>query len=98
MLKGNTKLFLDKQKLYQMLNLRRNGLTITTLAIMFDCDHTSIQAQCDKYGIHPIDEVYGIERIIAQVIPFYQSQLRFRLVCGEKINIGRSYKEYLSLT
>lgn len=97
MKQGDKKLFLDRDKLTQMINLRRNGLTVTTLAIMFGCDYSSIRAQCDKYGIVPrVDVIYGIERIIAQIIPHYIQSKTFKVVNGEKINLGKSYAEYVT--
>ena len=95
---GDTKIFLHKPTLYRMLNLRKTGLTVTTLAWMFNCDYSSIRAQCDKYSIVPMDEVYGIERIIAQIIPQYQTDPQYKVVNGEKINLGHSYAEYLALS
>lgn len=106
MRKNDKKIFLDKPTLYRMLNLRKTGLTVTTLAIMFNCDYSSIRAQCDKYGIEPLEEVwperitggmvYGIERIIAEIIPHYQTQTNYKVVNGERINLGKSYAEYIA--
>lgn len=98
MRKNDKKIFLDKPTLYRMLNLRKTGLTVTTLAFMFNCDYSSIRAQCDKYGIVPHDEIYGIERIIAQIIPLYLQETRYKVVNGEKINLGRSYAEYMAIS
>lgn len=78
-----------------MLNLRRNGYALTTLSIMYNCDISSIRYQCDKYDIEPLDDVYTLERIISQVLP-KQEEPQYKTVGGEKINLGKSYKEYLA--
>ncbi len=95
MKKGNKKIFLNKPRLYQMLNLRRNGLALTSLAVIYNCDRTSVAYHCKEYQIAPIDEeVYDLERIISQILP-KAPQPTFKIVNGERINLGKTYKEYL---
>lgn len=94
MVKGNTKLFLDKPKLYQMVNLRINGLSYVSLAEIFGCDWTSIKYLCHLYYIKPQTQVFGISNIITQIIPKPEA-LTYKIVNGEKINLGKSYKEYV---
>lgn len=62
------KLFYDKQKLYTLVNLRRNGYAYTSLALIFKCDVSSVRHQCDKYMVVPEEEIYTIERIATEVI------------------------------
>lgn len=88
------KIFLNKQKLWEMLNLRMNGYAISTLAIIYHCDMKAIRYQCDKYKITPPDnELYAVERIVSKTIS--KSIGNWKFINGERINIGKSYKEYL---
>lgn len=66
---GDSKLFLNKPKLSQMLELRLNGYALTSLAILFNCDRSSIAYQCDKFHARPLDQVVTFERILKQVLP-----------------------------
>ena len=92
---GNRKLFIDKALLSRMLNLRRNGYSIQTLAIMFNCHFTSIDFECQKYHIEPLTEVIGLERLISDVIAQVPAP-SYKIINGEKINLGKSYKEYVA--
>src|SRR3990167_6884614 len=51
MKKGNKKLFLDEEKLQEMLELRKGGWSYNALAKKYGCDHTSIIYQCQKHKI-----------------------------------------------
>lgn len=94
MRKNDKKIFLDKVKLTQLLNLRLNGFALTSLAYLFNCDVMSVWHQCKKYQIEPLEDVYTIERIIKAVIPKPQP-LTYRVINGEKINIGKNYADYI---
>lgn len=77
-----------------MLELRMSGYAIKTLAGMYGCDPSSIRHQCDKYGIEPpLHEVYAVDRVVMSAIPSAVGNWKF--VNGERINAGKSYKEYL---
>lgn len=94
MRKNDKKVFLNKEKLTEMLNLRINGYAIRSLATKYGVDTSSIRYQCDKYLINPMDEeVYDVGRIVSQVLP--QPRQTYKIVSGEKINLGKSYTEYL---
>ena len=82
MVKGKTKIFLNQAKLTKMLNLRRNGYSYNLLAIMFDCDRTSLSFQCDRYQIRPI-EVYNLKGIVAKFLP-KQEPPKYKIVNGER--------------
>lgn len=103
------KVFANKENLYSMINLRRNGWGVTSLAVIFGCDWTSVRDQCQKYGILPLNGVYTIERIESKVLPTitaFQEMLKAEIKkevaerkilvtpSGERINMGKSYKEY----
>ena len=45
------RVFDDFQKLTEMLNLRRQGLSYLKLAQLFQCDHTTIVYHCKKNGL-----------------------------------------------
>lgn len=98
MRKNDTKIFLDKQKLTQMLNMRRSGYALTSLAIIFGVDRTSIAYQCDKYLIKPLEETYTLERIIEDVLEqvYKPEPEKFKVIDGHRINLGKTYAEYLA--
>jgi len=96
--KGDNKIFNDKKRLYGLVELRRAGWSISTLSILFNCDRTSIRLQCDKYGIIPWSrENYPIKNIIIPIIrPLAdKNEDKWVLIDGERINQGKSYKDYL---
>ena len=95
MRKNDKKIFLDKAKLYQMVNLRLNGLSLTSLGYLFNCNLKSIEYQCDKYNVKPIDDTYTIERLVSKILRNKIKEPTYKVVNGEKINLGRSYKDYL---
>lgn len=79
MLKGNKKLFVDKSKLSQMLALRYSGYALTSLAILYNCDISSIRFWCDRFHVKP-KEVYTIERFLRQILPQGQQEIRRNVV------------------
>lgn len=89
---GGDKLFLRKEKLYLLVNLRRTGHTYKSIALFFNCDYSSVKFQCQKYHIEPIDDVLGVQAILES---FPASQEKTREVEGKRINVGRNYKDYL---
>lgn len=91
---GNIKLFRDKFLLSEMLALRYNGWSFTSIAFLFSCDRKSIENQCRKYGIKPMEDVYTIERISNSAIKDL-SENKWVERNGEKINKGMSYEDYL---
>lgn len=73
--------------LQTMISLRLQGWTIHELSIIFGCNKTSIRKACIRNNIP--NRLYIIPR----------PEIRFIYVPkeedGERINIGKSYKEYL---
>lgn len=91
------KVFVDKQKLYEMALLRRMGWTFTALAILYNCDRTSVRDQCRKYCIFPLgEEVFNPERIVTRILVKENpvSKTAWTIIDGEKVCLGRSYKDY----
>ncbi len=94
MQKGNTKLFINKAKLYEMVNLRICGWAQTSLAMRYSCDRDTIQQQCRKFDIDNEEhDIFNIERIIASVIPKKEED-RFIDFGVIKICKGRDYIDY----
>lgn len=92
---GDVKTFSDKEKLYQLVNLRRNGMSLTSLALFFDCHHTSIMTVCKKYSINPLtEEIYTVERIVPPTFPKIDE--RWVMIDGERLNRGRNYADYFA--
>ena len=69
MVKGNHKIFCNKAKLSQLLNLRNNGLSLTSLATIYGVDNMSIHHQLKKYQVEKPAEVYDIHRLLKNIIP-----------------------------
>lgn len=99
MRKGDKTLFKDKQMLCNMLNLRVAGWATTSLALLYSCDRSSIEFQCNKFGAKPGGEVFTLERIIRDILTPSERDSQWRITNnGERINLGRSYKDYLRLS
>jgi len=94
MKKGNIKLFKDRWLLADMLALRTQGWSFTSLSILFSCDRTSIENQCKKYMAQPEEQVYTIERITVRVLKPLVAD-KWKIVAGERINRGMNYADYL---
>ena len=69
MRKNDKKIFCDKSKLTSLLNLRNNGLSLTSLATLFSVDNMSIHHQLKKYQVEKPTEVYDIHRLLKNIIP-----------------------------
>lgn len=95
MIKGNKKIFLDKEKLYTMVNLRQAGFATTSLSIMFNVNRSSIENQCDKYLIKPLDQTFTIERILSDVLPMPKESV-WMVIDGRKVNQGKNYQDYVN--
>lgn len=97
MRKGDKTIFSDKDKLLQLIALRRAGYATTTLAIIFGADRSSIDYHCQRFNLKPDRQVYTIERIISDVVLQLKPQENptYKIVNGEKINLGKSYAEYI---
>lgn len=105
--KSGAFVFVNKDKLLEMLSLRKAGWTFVSLAELYNCDRTSLRYQCRKYQVFPqktkfnfnphLLEVFDPKRIITQIIveihPPEKSD--WIEINGEKINKGKSYSEYL---
>lgn len=90
---GYKKIFSDPKKLEQMLNLRNAGWAESSLTYFFNCSKSSISERLDKHGVPKPAIVYTVESIVSKVLP--QKDTRWRMMGGEKTNIGKSYKDYL---
>jgi hypothetical protein len=94
---GDKKLFLDKDRLYKMINLRMNGYAYTTLAGIFHCDISSVRHQCKKYEIQPVEPIYSLERIVSDILEETEpNEIEWEIMYGEKISKGKTYEEYLA--
>ena len=95
MRKGDNKLFLDLDKLSTMLNLRRCGTAYDTLALYYQCDRTSIEEQCKKYGVYPEIEVLGVRAVVKLFLDDIDKDNLWEVDNGMKYNKGRTYEDYL---
>lgn len=103
--KSGTFIFIDKNKLLEMLSLRQAGWTFVSLAELYNCDRTSLRYQCRKYMIFPpkkvfiknSNEVFDPKRIAHQIIiQLEPSQVsNWVEVDGERVNTGMNYADYL---
>lgn len=97
------RIFKNKDVLYQMLQLRRAGLTLEALAEIFDCDFSTIYHHCTQYNIHPDRTLWITPNLIGKMsskhilyieIPNIKNVWYIDSI-GERINKGKSYEEYL---
>lgn len=95
MKQGNVKRFLDKERLEQMIKLRRKGYAIKSLALMFDVDTSTIRFHLHKYYITNPEEVFNIQRIVEKILPEPLFKAHWEVRDGVRYNLGMSYKEYL---
>lgn len=96
---GDKKIFIDQDKLYQLVNLRFGGYSISSLAYIFSCDPSSIRNQCDKYNVVPLEGVYTIERLASSILhEESEDSIWASDENGIVYNKGRTYQEYLDLS
>lgn len=82
-----TRVFKDKIVLQKMLFLRQQGWPIKELGLIFNVEHTSIRKACLRSGLPP--EVKLLSR---PIITFKHVIIDYN---GERINPGKTYKEYM---
>lgn len=99
MTKGKKKLFLDKETLYDVMMLRRAGWGFYPLAIMYNCDRTSIRDHARKYVVIPELHVFNPQRVVNEVvIELYPTTSCVEWtdpIEGQRICLGKSYADYL---
>lgn len=93
------RVFDDIDKLREMLELRKKGYSFLKLANIYNVDHSSIIYQVQK---HRVIQPLGIKKvrlvkkgIIPTLADIKQSMENLEYEKGERINPGKSYKEYL---
>lgn len=101
--KVNTTPFKDRNSLNKLVNLRIFGFSRNSLAILFNVDKTALTYHFKKYGIamdnvrrNKQSEVYDVPRIVSHIVLIPPSV--WVEIDGERINQGRSYAEYLTLS
>lgn len=92
---GNHKVLHDKMALQQMLNLRLLGLSLTSLAALYGVDWTSIRHHTRSYKLPKPKAPINLLAIIGQALP-KPKPLTYKLVNGQRINLGKSYKDYVA--
>lgn len=95
MQRGRGFIFENKRNLYLLLNFRLNGYTIDSLALIFHCDKKAIRYHCEKNEYFPLtDERISVLKTVGEAI--VESEIgKWRLIEGERINSGFSYKDYV---
>lgn len=91
--KMRSRAFKDPKQLEKLYTLRSNGVRITVLAEMFNCDRSTIHWHLRKKGVKPVKLLArekGKRRSPNAPPPYEQI-----VVNGEKLSIGRDYKDYL---
>ena len=95
--------FKNKEILNQMLALRQVGLTLETLANIFDCDFSTIYHHCTQYNIRPTHTLWITPNLVGKIaqkrvlyieFPEYEDKWYINGL-GEKINKGKNYKDYI---
>lgn len=95
----------DKNKLLEMLYLRRAGFSYNFLSKFYGCDRETLRYHCHKYQIFPqkkkfihnSSEVFNPARIAIKIISTIAPEKvsNWIVIDGEKINTGKSYADYL---
>jgi hypothetical protein len=93
MLKKQKTIFKDRNKLDQLINLRIIGFSTETLACLFNVERTDLTYHFKKYKIEQPEVVYNIQRIVKEIIP--KEENKWRIENGKRINLGKSYDDYL---
>lgn len=94
---GKKTTFKDKNKLNKLINLRIFGFSEVSLALLteFNVDRTALIYHFKKYGIGRPQDTYDIPRMVSKMIPPSFKDVWVE-IDGERVNTGRTYKEYLS--
>ena len=91
------KIFRDKKVLQEMLDLVQDGFSISSIARKFQIDHKSVRYQITKSQMPPVKATKKLNSP-PQRIPkdLKNTDLKdFYVENGERINVGKSYQEYL---
>ena len=92
-----TRIFADKKVLDKMIRLRRNGWSLSKLAVHFNCDHTSIIYQLRKHNIikPKVRKTISVkERVRHEVTKKAQITLnknKYDHLWEEPVNSGKDY-------
>jgi len=89
MTKGRPRAFKNPIVLREMLTLRLQGWPLRLLAEKYEVDHSSIRRACLRNGL-PAE----INILPEPIISFRRVIVDYN---GERINRGRTYKEYLAM-
>lgn len=69
---------------------------MTSLGVIFACHHSSIENQCDRYGISPLGPIYSIQHIATETLfHLVPPEPKWEEVDGERVSRGKTYKEYI---
>lgn len=99
-----TKVFRNYDLLTEMLSLRAEGSSFMALGDKYGVDHSSIVYQCQKHSVvvamtNPIivQRTMQKEKVVAiKPQPLIDGVWQVT-ESGEKVNVGRSYQEYLEI-
>ena len=99
MLTNGKRVFANKMILYEMLNLRRIGISSYSLALFYGCDRKAIEKQCLKYGVDSeAPHVFNIERMAVEILKNYPEEKKesreFIVKNGERVCLGKNYADY----
>lgn len=81
------RVFKNPVVLKEMIILRLQGWPLKELAFKYGCEHTSVRKACIRNGLP--NEVPLLPRPIIIFRPVYRD------FDGERVNLGKSYREYL---
>lgn len=93
-----SRIFNDKRKLRDMLSLYSEGLSQTDLAEKFNCDHSSIAYQVQKYGVvrfQPLPKRLRLRPFNTHRKIRSEPPRIVVVVANETPYDGKSYAEYL---
>lgn len=92
----NTRPFSDRDLLIEAVNLRINGWALSSLALLYTVDKSSLRGQFKKYRVRPKTDVYIVERIVMKPISQQAFEMnKWKIVDGEKVSRGKTYEDYM---
>jgi hypothetical protein len=98
MTKGKKKLFLDTEKLYTAMTLRRAGWGFEPISIIYECDRSSIRKQARKYIILPEVKYFYPQKIALHIVTelnLIDTKTEWADIQGERVCLGKSYADYI---
>lgn len=92
---------LSRKDIDLILNLRWEGISERNISDLFGIDRTTVRYYCKKHGIVAyrslnLSTPHGRPSLHSLISEMLKKERKWVIIDGEKINRGKSYKEYLA--